>query len=164
VQLALASPEDSIIVGFNVVPDDAALRLAEDRGVPIREYNIIYKLTEDVKSALEGKLKPEERVIHLGRAVVRQTFKISKVGTAAGCYVTQGAIERSAKIRVIRDGAVIYPQGEKVASLESLKRFKDDVKEVKEGYDCGMKVAGYDDIKVGDVIEAYRIEQVQRTL
>jgi translation initiation factor IF-2 len=86
------------------------------------------------------------------------------VGTAAGCYVTQGVIERSAKIRVIREGAVIYPQGEKVASLESLKRFKDDVKEVKEGYDCGMKVAGYDDIKVGDVIEAYRIEQVQRTL
>ncbi|HKB00749.1 MAG TPA: translation initiation factor IF-2 [Gemmataceae bacterium] len=164
VQLALASPQDSMIVGFNVVPDDAALRLAEERGVPIREYNIIYKLTEDIKAALEGKLKPEERVIHLGRAVVRQTFKISKVGTAAGCYVTQGVIERSAKIRVIRDGAVIFPPGEKVASLESLKRFKDDVKEVKEGYDCGMKVAGYDDVKVGDVIEAYRIEQVQRTL
>jgi translation initiation factor IF-2 len=87
-----------------------------------------------------------------------------RVGTAAGCYITQGAIERSAKIRVIRDGAVIYPQGEKVASLESLKRFKDDVKEVKEGYDCGMKIAGYDDIKVGDVIEAYRVEQVLRTL
>jgi translation initiation factor IF-2 len=164
VQLALASPQDSMIVGFNVVPDDAALKLAEDRGVPIREYNIIYKLTEDIKAALEGKLKPEERVIHLGRAVVRQTFKISKVGTAAGCYVTQGTIERSAKIRVIRDGAVVYPPGEKIASLESLKRFKDDVKEVKEGYDCGMKVAGYDDVKVGDVIEAYRIEQVQRTL
>jgi translation initiation factor IF-2 len=164
VQLALASPQDSMVVGFNVVPDDAALKLAEERGVPIREYNIIYKLTEDIKSALEGKLKPEERVIHLGRAIVRQTFKISKVGTAAGCYVTQGTIERSAKIRVIRDGAVIFPPGEKVASLESLKRFKDDVKEVKEGYDCGMKVAGYDDIKVGDVIEAYRIEQVQRTL
>jgi translation initiation factor IF-2 len=164
VQLALASPEDSIVVGFNVVPDDAALKLAEERGIPIREYTIIYKLTEDIKAALEGKLKPEERVIHLGRAVVRQTFKISKVGTAAGCYVTQGVIERSAKIRVIRDGAVIFPPGEKVAALESLKRFKDDVKEVKEGYDCGMKIAGYDDIKVGDVIEAYRIEQVQRTL
>jgi translation initiation factor IF-2 len=164
VQLALASPEDSMIVGFNVVPDDEALKLAEERNIPLREYTIIYKLTEDIKAALEGKLKPEERVIHLGRAVVRQTFKISKVGTAAGCYVTQGTIERSAKIRVIREGAVIYPPGEKVASLESLKRFKDDVKEVKEGYDCGMKVAGYDDIKVGDVIEAYRIEQVQRTL
>ena len=164
VQLALASPEDSIVVGFNVVPDDAALKLADERDIPIREYNIIYKLTEDIKAALEGKLKPEERVIHLGRAVVRQTFKISKVGTAAGAYVTQGVIERSAKIRVIRDGAVIYPQGEKVASLDSLKRFKDDVKDVKEGYDCGMKVANYDDIKVGDVIEAYRIEHVQRTL
>ena len=164
VQLALASPEDSMVVGFNVVPDDAALKLADERDIPIREYNIIYKLTEDIKAALEGKLKPEERVIHLGRAVVRQTFKISKVGTAAGAYVTQGVIERSAKIRVIRDGAVIYPQGEKVASLDSLKRFKDDVKDVKEGYDCGMKVANYDDIKVGDVIEAYRIEHVQRTL
>ena len=164
VQLALASPEDSIVVGFNVVPDDEALKLAEARDVPIREYNIIYKLTEDIKAALEGKLKPEERVIHLGRAVVRQTFKISKLGTAAGCYVTQGNIERSAKIRVIRDGAVIYPQGEKTASLDSLKRFKEDVREVKEGYDCGMKVAGYDDIKVGDVIEAYRIDYVKRTL
>jgi translation initiation factor IF-2 len=164
VQLALASPDDSMVIGFNVVPDDAALKLAEERDIPIREYNIIYKLTEDIKAALEGKLKPEERVIHLGRAVVRQTFKISKVGTAAGCYVTQGVIERSAKIRVIRDGAVIFPPGEKIASLDSLKRFKEDVREVKEGYDCGMKVAGYDDIKVGDVIEAYRIEQVQRTL
>jgi translation initiation factor IF-2 len=164
VQLALASPDDSMVIGFNVVPDDAALKLAEERDIPIREYNIIYKLTEDIKAALEGKLKPEERVIHLGRAVVRQTFKISKVGTAAGCYVTQGGIERSAKIRVIRDGAVIFPPGEKIASLDSLKRFKEDVREVKEGYDCGMKVAGYDDIKVGDVIEAYRIEQVQRTL
>jgi translation initiation factor IF-2 len=164
VQLALASPEDSMVVGFNVVPDDAALKLAEERAIPIREYSIIYKLTEDIKAALEGKLKPEERVIHLGRAVVRQTFKISKVGTAAGCYVTQGVIERASKIRVIREGAVVFPPADKVASLESLKRFKDDVKEVKEGYDCGMKIAGYDDIKVGDVIEAYRIEQVQRTL
>ena len=164
VQLALASPDDTIVVGFNVVPDDQALRLAEERGVSIREYNIIYKLTEDIKADLEGKLKPREEVIHLGRALIREVFKISRKGTIAGCYVTQGTIERSAKVRVIRDGAVIYPQGEKVASLESLKRFKDDVKEVREGFDCGMKVAGYDDVKVGDVIEAYRIEQVQRTL
>lgn len=164
VQLALASPEDTIVVGFNVVPDDQALHLAEERGIPIREYQIIYKLTEDIKADLEGKLKPREEVIHLGRAVIREVFKISRVGTIAGCYVTQGTIERSAKVRVIRDGAVIYPPAEKVASLESLKRFKDDVKEVREGYDCGMKVAGYDDVKVGDVIEAYRIEQVQRKL
>ena len=164
VQLALASPEDTIVVGFNVVPDDQAMQLAEERGIPIREYNIIYKLTEDIKADLEGKLKPREEVIHLGRAVIREVFKISRKGTVAGSYVTQGTIERSAKVRVIRDGAVIYPPAEKVASLESLKRFKDDVKEVREGFDCGMKVAGYDDVKVGDVIEAYRIEQVQRTL
>src|SRR5262249_22710627 len=164
VQLALASPEDSMVVGFNVVPDDQALRLAEERGVPIREYNIIYKLTEDIKAALEGKLKPREEVIHLGRAIVREVFKISQVGTVAGCHVTQGTIERAAKVRIIREGAVVFPPADRTASLESLKRFKDDVREVREGYDCGMKIAGYDDIKVGDVIEAYRVEQVQRTL
>jgi translation initiation factor IF-2 len=164
VQLALASPDDTIVVGFNVVPDDMALHLAEERGISIREYNIIYKLTEDIKASLEGKLKPREEVIHLGRAIVRDVFKISRVGTIAGCHVTQGTIERSAKIRLIRGGAVVYPPAEKSASLESLKRFKDDVREVREGYECGIKIAGYDDIKVDDVIEAYRIEQVQRTL
>ena len=152
------------MVGFNVVPDNEAIKLADERDIPIREYQIIYKLTEDIKAAMEGKLKPEERVIHLGRALVRETFKISKVGTVAGCYVTQGTVERSAKIRLIREGVVVFPQGERTASLDSLKRFKDDVREVKEGYDCGIKLAGYDDIKVGDVIEAYRIEQVKRTL
>ena len=164
VQLALASPLDTLVVGFNVVPDNEAIKLADERDIPIREYQIIYKLTEDIKAAMEGKLKPEERVLHLGRALVRETFKISKVGTVAGCYVTQGTVERSAKIRLIREGVVVFPQGERTASLDSLKRFKDDVREVKEGYDCGIKLAGYDDIKVGDVIEAYRIEQVKRTL
>src|SRR5262249_28182051 len=110
------------------------------------------------------KLKPEERVIHLGRAIVRETFKISRVGTIAGCFVTEGMIERSAKVRLIRQGVVIYPPPDRTASLDSLKRFKDDVREVREGYECGMKIAGYDDVKVDDVIEAYRIEQVQRTL
>jgi len=164
VELALTSPEDSMVVGFNVAPDDAAIRKAEAEDIPIREYNIIYKLTEDIKSALEGKLKPEERVIHLGRAVVRETFKISKVGTIAGCYVTQGNIERNSKVRLIREGIVVFPPAERTASLDSLKRFKDDVREVKEGFECGMKILGFDDLKVGDVIEAYRIEQVQRTL
>jgi translation initiation factor IF-2 len=164
VQLALTSPDDTIMVGFNAVPDDRALALAEEKGVPIREYDIIYNLTNDIRAALEGKLKPREEVVHLGRAVVRQTFKISRVGTVAGCYVTQGTIERSAKIRLIREGVVIYPPTDRTASLESLKRHKDDVREVREGYDCGIKIAGYDDIKVGDVIEAFRVEQVQRTL
>jgi translation initiation factor IF-2 len=164
VQLALTSPRDTIIVGFNAVPDDRALALAEERGVQIRQYNIIYQLTDDVRAALEGKLKPREEVVHLGRAVVRETFKISRVGTIAGCYVTQGVIERSSKVRVIRGGVVIYPPVDRSVGLESLKRFKEDVREVREGFECGLKVAGYDDIKVDDVIEAYRIEQVQRTL
>src|SRR5207302_1961442 len=164
VQLALTSPLDTIIVGFNVVPDDRAKALAEEKGIQIREYNIIYNLTDDVKAALSGKLKPEERVVHLGRAVVRETFKISRVGTIAGCFVTQGTIERSAKVRLVRQGVVIYPPPDRTAGLESLKRFKDDVREVREGFECGLKIAGYDDVKVDDVIEAYRVEQVQRTL
>jgi translation initiation factor IF-2 len=164
VWLALTSPENTIIVGFNVVPDDRARALAEDKGVQIRLYDIIYKLTEDIRAALEGKLKPREEVVHLGRAVVRETFKISRAGTVAGCYVTQGLIERSAKIRLIRDGVVIYPPPERSAGLESLRRFKEDVREVREGFECGLKIAGYDDVKVGDVIEAFRIDQIQRTL
>ncbi|HEY7423145.1 MAG TPA: translation initiation factor IF-2 [Gemmataceae bacterium] len=164
VQLALTSPQDTIIVGFNVVPDDRAHALAEERGVQMRQYNIIYNLASDIRAALEGKLKPREEIVHLGRAVVRETFKISRVGTIAGCYVTQGAIERSAKVRVIRSGVVVYPPADRTVGLESLKRFKEDVREVREGFECGIKVAGYDDIKVDDVIEAYRIEQVQRTL
>src|SRR5205814_5240141 len=146
------------------VPDERARALAEERGIQIRQYDIIYNLTDDIKSALEGKLKPREEVVHLGRALVRETFKISRVGTIAGCYVTQGTIERSAKIRVIREGVVIYPPADRTAGLDSLKRFKEDVREVREGFECGIKIAGYDDIKVGDAIEAYRVEHVQRTL
>jgi translation initiation factor IF-2 len=164
VWLALTSPDDTIIVGFNVVPDDRAKSLAEEKGVQIRQYNIIYNLTDDIRSALEGKLKPREEVVHLGRAVVRETFKISRVGTVAGCFVTQGIIERSAKVRVIREGVVVYPPADKTIGLESLRRIKEDVREVRSGFDCGIKIAGYDDVKVGDVIEAYRIEQIQRTL
>jgi translation initiation factor IF-2 len=164
VQLALTSPTDTIIVGFNTTPDDDALRLAEEKNIQIREYNIIYNLTADIKAALEGKLKPREEIIHLGRAIVRQVFKISRVGAVAGCYVTKGMIERSAKVRVIRGGVVVYPPAERIAGLDSLKRHKDDVREVKEGMECGLKIAGYDDIKNDDVIEAYRIEQVMRTL
>ncbi len=103
-------------------------------------------------------------MVHLGRAVVRETFKVSRSGTVAGCYVTQGVIERSAKVRLIRDGVGIYPPPERTASLDSLRRFKEDVRDVREGFECGLKIAGYDDVKVGDVIEAFRIDQVKRTL
>src|SRR5205823_4477399 len=141
VQLALTSPEDTLILGFNVVPDNDARALAEERGIKLREYQIIYQLADDIRSALEGKLKPREEVVHLGRAVVRQIFKISRVGTIAGCYVTQGTIERSAKVRVIRNGLVVYPLADRSAGLESLKRFKDDTREVREGFECGLKIA-----------------------
>ena len=115
-------------------------------------------------AALEGRLKPIEEVVHLGRAVVRESFRITKVGVVAGCYVTQGVIERSARVRVIRDGTVIYPPSEKTLGLDSLKRFKDDAKEVKEGYECGLKIVGFEDVKVGDVIEAFRIDTKMRKL
>ncbi|MFO0805151.1 MAG: hypothetical protein U0791_18755 [Gemmataceae bacterium] len=164
VQLALTSPEDTLVVGFNVTADDAALKLAEARKIQLREYQIIYNLVDDVKAALEGRLKPIEEVVHLGRAVIRALFKVGKVGVIAGCHVTSGTIERSARVRVIREGVVVYPPADKVVGLDSLKRFKEDVKDVREGYECGMKITGYDDVKVGDVIEAFKIEVKQRTL
>jgi translation initiation factor IF-2 len=119
VQLALTSPEDTLILGFNVTADNDALALAEERSIQIREYQIIYKLADDIRSALEGKLKPREEIVHLGRANVRETFKISRVGTIAGCFVTQGVMDRSAKVRVIRGGVVVYPPAERIAGLES---------------------------------------------
>jgi translation initiation factor IF-2 len=164
VELALTSPEDTLVVGFNVTADDPALKLAEERGISLREYQIIYNLVDDVKAALEGRLKPIEEVVHLGRAVVRQTFKVGKVGTIAGCYVTSGVLERSARVRVIRGGIVVFPPADKVVGLDSLKRFKDDAKEVREGFECGLKITGFDDIKVDDVIEAFKIEIKHRTL
>ncbi|MCS7168167.1 MAG: translation initiation factor IF-2 [Gemmatales bacterium] len=164
VQLALASPKDTLIVGFNVVPDHRAQSLAEQRNVSIRLYNIIYQLTEDLKAALEGRLKPREEIVPLGRAVVREVFKISKVGTVAGCYVTQGVVERGAQVRVIREGRVIYPPADRSAVIESLRRFKEDVREVREGFECGIKISNFDDVKVDDVLEIFRIVQVQRTL
>ena len=154
-----------MIVGFNVVPDDAALALAEERGIQIREYNIIYKLTDDIKAALEGKLKPREEVVHLGRAVVRETFKISR-GRHHRRLLRHAGHDRAQRPRCASSATAWWStrRRERTAGLESLKRFKDDVREVREGFECGMKIAGYDDIKVDDVIEAYRIEQVQRTL
>ena len=164
VTLALTSPADTLVIGFNVTADDAAIHLAKERDISLQEYDIIYKLVEDITAALEGRLKPIEEVVHLGRAVVREAFKITKVGSVAGCYVTSGVIERSARVRVIRDGTVIYPPSERTLGLDSLKRFKDDAKEVKEGYECGLKIVGFEDVKVGDVIEAFRIDSKMRKL
>ena len=154
----LADASDAIIIGFSVVPDEGARQLADAKGVQIRRYDIIYQLTADLKAALEGLLKPEEREAELGRALVQRTFQVGRVGTIAGCRVLAGTIERDSRIRIIRDSRVIgdYP-------LESLRREKDDAKSVREGYECGMKLRGYNDLKEGDILEAYRIEEIART-
>jgi translation initiation factor IF-2 len=136
-----------------------ARKLAETSGVDIRYYNIIYEAVDDVKAALSGMLAPERKEHVLGLVEVRQVFRISKVGTVAGCYVTEGLIRRNARVRVLRDNVVIH-DGE----LESLKRFKDDVREVKAGFECGLSIRSYSDIKVGDQLEAYEVQEVARTL
>ena len=155
----LADASDAVIIGFNVVPDEGARGLADDFGVQIRRYDIIYQVTDDIKKALEGMLKPEKRDIDVGRALVQRTFLISRLGTIAGCRVLSGNIERNSRIRVIRDSRVLgdYP-------LESLKREKDDAREVREGLECGIKLRGYNDLKEGDILECYRVEEFARTL
>jgi translation initiation factor IF-2 len=156
--VTLADASDAIIIGFNVVPDEKARSLAEKKGVQIRRYDVIYKITDDMRLALEGMLKPEEREVELGRVLVQQTFKISRVGTVAGCRVLSGVVERNSRARVIRDSTIIgdYP-------LDTLRREKDDAKEVREGYECGIKLAGYNDVKEGDLFEIYKVEEISRT-
>jgi translation initiation factor IF-2 len=157
VNLALASK--AVIIGFNTRADATARKLAESSGVDIRYYNIIYEAVEEVKAALSGMLAPEKKENVLGLVEVRQVFRISKVGTVAGCYVTEGLVRRSAKVRVLRDNVVIH-DGE----LDSLKRFKDDVREVKAGFECGLSLRNYNDVNVGDQLEVYEIQEVARTL
>jgi translation initiation factor IF-2 len=155
----LAHASNAVIMGFNVVPDERARSLADEYKVQVRRYDIIYKVTEDLKAALEGMLKPEQREVDLGRALVQRVYVISRIGAIAGCRVLSGTIERNARIRVIRDNRIIGDY-----RLDSLKREKDDAKEVREGLECGMKLAGFNDLKEGDVLEAYRVEEVARTL
>jgi len=157
VNLALASK--AVIIGFNTRADAAARKLAESSGIDIRYYDVIYDAVDVVKAALTGMLAPEKKENVLGLVEVRQTFKISKVGTIAGCYVSEGLVRRNAKVRLLRDNVVIH-DGE----LESLKRFKDDVREVKAGFECGLSLKNFDDMKVGDQIEAYEVVEVARTL
>jgi translation initiation factor IF-2 len=155
----LGKASGAIILGFHVRPDANARATAEKEGVDVRTYRIIYEAVEDVRSALEGLLKPEQRESVLGEAEVLQVFKVSKVGTIAGCTVRSGIIQRTAKVRVVRDGTLVY-----TGAISSLKRFKDDVKEVREGLECGIGVENFNDLKVGDRIEAFRIEEIKRTL
>jgi translation initiation factor IF-2 len=155
----LAQASQAVIIGFNVVPDEAARSLADDLQVEIRRYDIIYKVADDIKATLEGRLKPEQQVVEVGMAMVLQAFSISKVGAIAGCRVMRGSIQRDCKLRVIRDSRVIgeYP-------IESLKREKDDAREVQRGMECGIKLQGFNDIKEGDTLEAFKIQEVARTL
>ena len=155
----LAAASQAIVIGFNVTADPGARRLAEERMVQLRSYEVIYDVVDDVRKALEGLLKPIEKEVIQGHLTVRQTFKISKVGTVAGCYVTDGLITRHSSVRLIRDGKPVWE-----GKLDNLKRLKDDTKEVRSGYECGLKLAGYDDVKVEDTLEAFTIEQVARTL
>jgi translation initiation factor IF-2 len=155
----LAKASGAIVIGFNVRPDANARHSAEKEKVDLRTYRVIYNAVEDVKAALEGMLAPEEKEVVLGEAEVRQIFKISGVGTIAGCHVRHGTMRRGASIRVVRDGVVVYDGG-----MSSLKRFKDDVREVKEGLECGIGVENFNDVKVDDVLEAYQIEKIARSL
>jgi translation initiation factor IF-2 len=157
VSLAMAS--NAIVIGFNVRPDARARELAEKEGVDIRLYRVIYDAIDEVKSALSGMLKPEERETVLGEAEVRQTFRVPRLGVIAGCYVRQGTIRRNGLARLVRDGVVVYE-----GKVGSLRRFKDDVGEVREGFECGIGLENFSDIKEGDVIEAYEVEEVARSI
>ena len=153
----LASASNAIIYGFNVRPDAVVRKKAIEEGVDIRLHNIIYNLLEEMEAAMKGMLKPIYKEVVTGQAEVRQTFKVGKTGVIAGCYITLGYIKANAKVRLIRAGIVVYE-----GQLSSLKRFKDDAKEVKEGYECGMMIAGYNDIKEADIIEGYEMQEVAR--
>ena len=157
--ILLAAASDAIIIGFQVRPSVGARKLAEKEEIEIRLYSVIYDCINELKSGIEGMLEPEQKEVITATAEVQETFKISKVGTIAGCIVREGKLQRTAKVRVIRDGIVVY-----TGELGSLKRFKDDAKEVHTGMDCGLNIQGYNDIKVGDVVEAYTIEEIKRKL
>ncbi|HEY8436906.1 MAG TPA: translation initiation factor IF-2, partial [Haloplasmataceae bacterium] len=155
--VTLASASHAIIIGFNVRPTGRTRELAKEEGVDIRLHNVIYKVIEEIEAAMKGLLDPvyEEKVI--GEAEVRETFKVSRIGTIAGCYVANGVVRRNSLCRVIREGVVIYE-----GKINSLRRFKDDVREVAQGYECGMTIENFNDIKVGDVIECYIMEEVEQ--
>jgi len=157
--ILLADASDAVIVGMNVPVDTAARALAEQKGVAIHTYNVIYRVKEEIEKALSGMLAPEERETIAGHAEVRRVFRISKVGLIAGCYVRDGVVARNHRARLIRDGAVVFD-----GKVGSLRRVKDDVREAREGLECGIRLDGFDDVKEGDVIETYQIEKIARTL
>ena len=157
--VSLAESTDAAIMAFNVRANKQARDAAEQSGVEIRYYNIIYNLLDDVKAAMSGLLSPERRETFLGNAEIKEVFNISKIGKVAGCQVTEGKVERGAGVRLIRDNVVIHE-----GKLKTLKRFKDEVSEVPVGQECGMAFENYEDIRAGDVIECFRVEEIARTL
>jgi len=148
-----------VIIGFNARADATARKLIESAGIQVRYYNIIYDAVEEMKAALSGMLAPEKKESVLGMVQVRQVFRISKIGTVAGCYVQEGMVKRSAQVRVLRDNVVIH-----TGEIDSLKRFKDDVREVKAGFECGMSLKNFSDIKEGDQFEVFEVLEVARSL
>jgi translation initiation factor IF-2 len=157
--VSLAAASEAPIIGFNVRANAQARDAAQREGIEIRYYNIIYDLVDDIKSAMSGLLSPERRETFLGNAEILEVFNISKVGRVAGCRVTEGKVERGASVRLIRDNVVIHE-----GKLSTLKRFKDEVREVPAGQECGMAFERYEDMRAGDVIECYRVEEIARSL
>ena len=155
----LASASDAVIIGFNVRPVGDARAAAQREGVEIRTYSVIYKVTEELRAAMEGLLAPEEVEEAVATVEVRQTFKASRVGTIAGSYVTEGTVRRGAQVRLVRDGTIIYD-----GRIGSLRRFKDDVREVEAGFECGIVLENFPDVKEGDMLEVYETKQVEQTL
>jgi translation initiation factor IF-2 len=152
----LASASNAVVVGFNVRPERNAAALAEQEKVDIRLHTVIYELTDEIKRAMAGLLEPVYKEVYLGRAEVRETFRVSKVGTVAGCLVSEGHIARDAQVRVLRDNVVVY-----TGRIGSLKRFKDDASEVRSGLECGLGIENFNDVKPGDVLEAFTTKRVE---
>jgi len=155
----LAVASNALVLGFNVTAEDLAKDMASKEGVDVRTYNIIYELANDIKAAIEGMLEPKLKKVFLGRVEIRKVFKLSRSGTVAGCFVVKGKINRSANVSVVRNGQEIFG-----GKLSSLKRFKDDVRDVQEGFECGLTISGFDAIQEGDIVEAYEIEKIARKL
>ena len=153
----LAAASNAIVIGFNVRPDSNAVQMANNENVDIRTYRIIYDAINDIEAAIKGMLEPKFKEVVIGKAEVRATFKVSSIGTIAGCYVQEGKIQRNGGIRVVRDGIVVFE-----GKIDSLKRFKDDVREVLQGYECGLTIEGFNDIKEGDELECFVSQEVPR--
>ena len=158
--VVLAEASNAIIIGFNVITDEHVAKIAETKGVDIRLYAVIYRIAEDLQKSMVGLLKPEEQERAVGKATVRTLFKVSRIGTIAGCYVGEGVVSKNAKVRLIRDGIVIRDD----LTIDSLRHFKNDAREVKAGLECGIKIAKFDDVKVDDILDFYEIVEVARTL